>query len=58
MTDDMDKWGVLSYVATNSDATGYNGGDRFWITKKLDLYAKWRAKIVGANGIGVKYDLN
>ena len=55
-TDPMDKWG--NGATWNSDIIGYGGGDRFWITKKLDLYAKWRAKIVGANGIGVKYDLN
>ncbi len=29
--------------------------DRFWITKKFDLYAKWRAKLRGANGIAVEY---
>ena len=53
-TDVMDKWG--NGATTNSDITGNNGGDRFWITKKLDLYAKWRAKLVGALGIGVIYD--
>lgn len=50
MTDPMDKWG--NGATTNSDV------DRFWITKKLDLYAKWRAVLVGANGIGVVYDAN
>ena len=29
---------------------------RFWITKKLDLYAKWSAKLDGADGITVAYD--
>ena len=37
---------------TNKDATN----NRFWITKKLDLYAKWRSKLLGANGITVLYD--
>ena len=32
--------------------------DRFWITRKLDLYAKWRSILVGANGINVEYDAN
>ena len=53
-TDPMDKWG--NGATTNSDATGYNGGDRFWIEYKLDLYARWRATIDGAKGIGVVYD--
>lgn len=30
--------------------------ERFWITKKVDLYAKWRSTIVGAPGIRVLYD--
>ena len=60
LTDDMDKWGDLHAKGDhtepwNSDAIGNNGGDRFWITKKLDLYAKWRKKIVGAEGLYLKY---
>ncbi|MDO4192877.1 MAG: DUF5979 domain-containing protein [Erysipelotrichaceae bacterium] len=47
-TEPMDKWG--HGATTNGDL------DRFWITKKFDLYAKWRAKLIGANGIGVVYD--
>ena len=62
MTDPMDKFG--NGATRNSDITGWDddndestpGKDRFWITKKLDLYAKWRAKIVGAEGIGVQFD--
>lgn len=50
MTDPMDKWG--NGATTNADV------DRAWITKKLDLYAKWRAVLVGADGIGVIYDAN
>ena len=50
MTDPMDKWG--NGATTNADL------DRPWITKKLDLYAKWRAKLTGAQGIGVIYDAN
>ena len=54
MTDVMDKWG--NGATWNSDITGNNGSDRFWITKKLDLYASWRAKLQGANGINVQYE--
>ena len=28
---------------------------RFWITRKADIYAKWRAKLTGAKGIQVEY---
>lgn len=56
MTDPMDKWG--NGATWNSDAVGYNGGDRFWITKKLDLYGKWRKILVGAPGINIEYDYN
>ena len=28
---------------------------RPWIERKLDLYAKWRSTLTGANGIGVEY---
>ncbi|MCR4963933.1 MAG: InlB B-repeat-containing protein, partial [Firmicutes bacterium] len=60
MTDPIDKYGVLgSEGQYNSDIVGYNGGDRFWITRKLDLYAKWRSKLAGnAKGISVEYDAN
>ena len=52
MTDDMNRWG--NGATYNKD---YNNG-RFWITKKLDLYAKWSEVIVGAYGISVVYDAN
>ncbi|MBP0990453.1 MAG: InlB B-repeat-containing protein [Oscillospiraceae bacterium] len=60
LTDYMDKWGVVSpgeggEEPYNSDLVGYNGGDRFWINKKYDLYAKWRSKIVGADGMYLKF---
>ena len=58
-TDYMDKWGDIrtdTLPPCNSDLTGNGGSDRFWITKKFDLYAKWRAKLRGANGITVVYD--
>ena len=48
LTDPMDKWG--NGATTNADV------DRFWITKKLDLYAKWRSTLDGATGIGIIYD--
>ena len=37
---------------TNADT------QRFWITKCLDLYAKWRSTIEGAEGITVVYVVN
>ena len=40
--------------AKNSDSEN----NRYWITKKLDLYAKWRAKLEGAKGINVVYNAN
>ena len=58
MTDTYDNNGFLIDPKYNSDATGYNGGDRFWITKKLDIYAKWRSTLDGASGIVVEYDAN
>ena len=56
MTDPMNKFG--EGATWNSDITGYNGGDRFWITKKLDLYGKWHATTEGAKGITVQYVVN
>ena len=49
-TNEMDKWG--NGATWNADL------DRFWINKKLYLYAKWRAVLEGADGIGVVYDAN
>ena len=46
---ELDKYG-------NPRETGNRDQDRFWITRKLDLYAKWRSKIEGAPGINVQYD--
>lgn len=54
MTDVMDTWG--HGATTNSDITGNNGGDRFWITEKLELYALWRRVLDGADGVKVIYD--
>ncbi|MBQ1646945.1 MAG: InlB B-repeat-containing protein, partial [Bacteroidales bacterium] len=45
-TDKDSETGVLS----NSDA------DRLYVTKKLNLYAKWRKVLEGASGIHVMYD--
>ena len=46
--------------AYNSSQSDYQSSDtnRFWITKRFDIYAKWRATLEGASGIGVTYDLN
>ena len=63
-TDKMNKWGEVEDPKSNSDLTGWNhdddentpGLDRFWITEKLDIYAKWSAKLHGAKGIDLVYD--
>ena len=46
-TDDMDKWG--------NGATYNKDLSRFWITKKFELWGKWRKVVEGANGIGIEY---
>ncbi len=48
----INKWGLLEPgdPGVNKDV------NRFWITNKLDLYAKWKAILVGADGISVIYD--
>ena len=56
MTDTYDNNGNLIDPKFNSDIPGYEGGDRFWITTKLDVYAKWRSTLDGAAGIHVEYD--
>ncbi len=59
--------GVTAYDKSRSTETDKYGNvtenvnkdtDRFWITKSLDLYAKWRSTIPGAKGINVVYDAN
>lgn len=50
---ELNKYG-LPTSTVNSDAAN----NRTWITRKLDLYAKWRAKLVGAHGINVVYQAN
>lgn len=49
MTDPSNKWG-------NQNATQNADVNRFWITRKLDLYALWGQVVIGADGIGVLYD--
>ncbi|MBR3099802.1 MAG: InlB B-repeat-containing protein, partial [Clostridia bacterium] len=64
-TDPMNDQGEIGENPYNSDLTGYDhdnnpntpGVDRFWIKTKLDLYAKWSAKLPGALGINVEYDV-
>ena len=51
-TDNMNKYGRITDGFTNSDV------NRPWITRKLDLYAKWREILPGAKGINVVYDPN
>ena len=50
---DHDNDGKLEDGTPNPDATP--GIERYWITKKLDLYAKWSKITVGADGINVAY---
>ncbi len=47
MTDPNDKWGT--YGNSNADV------DRWWMTKRLELFAKWGRTTVGADGIGIIY---
>ena len=51
-TDPMNKWGIIGDNPHNTDFEG----NRFWITKKFDLYAKWRKVIGGAKGIQITYN--
>jgi len=59
---ELDKYGntEAGKQGVNKDKDPNEDGDyadeRFWITKKVDLYAKWRSVIVGAPGIRVQYD--
>ena len=46
---ELNKWGEVE-SNENKDL------DRPWITRELDLYAKWSEVTVGAKGIGVLYD--
>lgn len=59
-TDPMDKWGHLGEEPWNSDSIDSDGNlrNRFWITKKYELYGKWRAILGGADGINIVYDAN
>ncbi len=51
-TDTLDKNGNVDY----SEGDPYNSDvGRYWVTRKLELYGKWRQIIVGAEGIGVQY---
>ena len=45
---ELDKWG-------NPTSPENRDVDRPWITKKLDLYAKWRKILEGSDGITVEY---
>jgi len=51
-TDTYDVNGNLIDPKSNSDE------DRYWITKKLDVYGKWRSKLDGASGIVIEYEAN
>lgn len=49
MTKPMNKYGL--------GATENEDLELFWVTTKLDLYGKWKAKIEGAPGVTVIYDV-
>ena len=64
-TDPMDKWGngatwnaELYYEDEDTHEILPRNPERFWITRKYDLYGKWRAKLRGANGITIIYEDN
>ena len=50
---DIDKWGI---EGTEDRKNSDKNNNRFWITQRLDLYAKWSERLVGAQGIHVLYD--
>ena len=50
---ELDKYGNKT-SDENKDATN----NRIWVQRKLELYAKWRNTLEGANGINVVYDAN
>ena len=49
---ERDKWGDV-LVETNKDANE----NRYWVDRKIDLYARWRGKLEGADGISLEYDV-
>ncbi|HBI64369.1 MAG TPA: hypothetical protein DDX51_04550 [Clostridiales bacterium] len=49
---ELNKYSLPEGDNTNHDKTG----GRIWITKKLDLYAKWRGTMKDGRGIQVIYD--
>ena len=45
------------YAELDPGDAGYNADtERFWITTRFDLYAKWKAVTEGAKGINIVYD--
>ena len=59
----MTKYGTINGEGYNSDLYSRDSStgalterDRYWITKKLDVYALWRVVLVGSDGINVVYD--
>ena len=59
----LDNGSTNTTAPYNSDLTGWDddpnddipAADRYWVTKKLDLYADWSQIMEGADGIGVEY---
>ena len=58
-TDPMDRWGTLGENPFNTDTAhaADPNRDRFWVTKRFDIYAKWRKNIDGAPGIKLVYQV-
>ena len=52
MTDSIDIWSNFVGTPYNKD----KNNNRFWITKKYNLYAKWNLALEGAEGINLVYD--
>ncbi len=55
---DEDETEIDKYGDVEPGQEGVNkdkNNNRFWITRKLDLYAKWRYKLIGADGIDIQF---
>ena len=51
---ELDKWGNSTQPGYNKDAAE----NRFWVVGKMELYARWRKVLEGAEGIGLVYSGN
>ena len=65
--DTLDNGDENTKAPYNSDLTGWDhdndknvttpGIDRYWVTRKMELYAEWSEHLPGATGIHVVYDV-